>query len=871
MQYRVVNQAYATRKRQMTVTAPSKSCITEANIKSTMENLNPVNGEDVVRRICSNTLNANTYYEKVLDIMPVMESTMSSSDYDQLRKNVVNTLCMKIKPEYISKFDEAVRESKIDDTTKALIHEKVNEIKVYDRVLKNNERLSCRFNIEKVINSYGNSQTEIENCTTELCEMIDTYPLSMDAKLNIALENISYSMIIAGKANIDQDNINLSKYILEYYLGTNSVITDSTMDKVKSIVENNIFIDTNTRDIYTSILEKHSSLYKDQIEYLASSCDDPDNGKFIRNVLKIKNEKQASTYIDIALNRIAVYKMSKKDRKKIMQSISAIPLLGVVSGEFVQYELSMKKKYKKAKDAIDDAEFNKLMDDIFNDEIDNVEESIWESPFTEEFNMQLAAQTLNESVKNTYDLFGDNYLESVEAFLESETFADSDDIKDLINKFNADQDKSVGRFRNMISKIYKKSPKAIIDGLPNIFSLIRVVFILGTAAINPIVGIIVAFIDHLISMDINKKQAEQIIRAIDKEKSLVQKKIDKGGNNVDELKKYMNCLNTCLRKVEAFRDNITDDDIEGHTRASDDGFDDDLDFDLEECRDFFVYADSIDTILEAKTNGSEDKILSVIDSLLEEENIADTMMVFKRCPNLISFETIQEAYDNKYQGKELYSVVCESRKFYNSEYNTPVYEENNVLDDLLFERCVAEEVLPVITEGVNLSTLKLAMQNVKKKFKDMSTKEKQVCQTVDVHMDNFVKSMEKAMTSDRREAIIKGSMIPSFSKCMKSAMVVGGAAVVNPVVGMITALGMYGCSKKLNKRERQLIFDEIETELKVVDKQIQLAENDGDMNQYRFLLQYQKKLERERQRIKYGLKVNGRDIPSSSAGRKESY
>ena len=102
-------------------------------------------------------------------------------------------------------------------------------------------------------------------------------------------------------------------------------------------------------------------------------------------------------------------------------------------------------------------------------------------------------------------------------------------------------------------------------------------------------------------------------------------------------------------------------------------------------------------------------------------------------------------------------------------------------------------------------------------------------------------------------------------------MVVGGTAVVNPVLGMITALGMIGCSKKLNNRERQLIYDEIETELKVVDKQIQIAENDGDMNQYRFLLQYQKKLERERQRIKYGLKVSGRDVPTSSAGRRDTY
>ena len=57
-------------------------------------------------------------------------------------------------------------------------------------------------------------------------------------------------------------------------------------------------------------------------------------------------------------------------------------------------------------------------------------------------------------------------------------------------------------------------------------------------------------------------------------------------------------------------------------------------------------------------------------------------------------------------------------------------------------------------------------------------------------------------------------------------------------------------------------MDEIDTELKVVEKQIEIAQNDGDMNQYRFLLNYQKKLTREYQRIRYGLKVSGRYIPS---------
>ena len=81
---------------------------------------------------------------------------------------------------------------------------------------------------------------------------------------------------------------------------------------------------------------------------------------------------------------------------------------------------------------------------------------------------------------------------------------------------------------------------------------------------------------------------------------------------------------------------------------------------------------------------------------------------------------------------------------------------------------------------------------------------------------------------------------------------------------LITAVGGLAVSSALNTKEKKLLYDEINTELKVVEKQIEIAQNDGDMNQYRFLLNYQKKLTREAQRIKYGLKVRGRDIPAAT-------
>ena len=55
----------------------------------------------------------------------------------------------------------------------------------------------------------------------------------------------------------------------------------------------------------------------------------------------------------------------------------------------------------------------------------------------------------------------------------------------------------------------------------------------------------------------------------------------------------------------------------------------------------------------------------------------------------------------------------------------------------------------------------------------------------------------------------------------------------------------------------------------ICSNDISIAENDNDMKRYRFLLNYQKKLQRERQRIRYNMKVQGRPIPSANPVHKE--
>lgn len=159
------------------------------------------------------------------------------------------------------------------------------------------------------------------------------------------------------------------------------------------------------------------------------------------------------------------------------------------------------------------------------------------------------------------------------------------------------------------------------------------------------------------------------------------------------------------------------------------------------------------------------------------------------------------------------------------------------------------------------TNLALATEVMKKKVQSLGTKEKAISQTIDASMSTFKRGIEKSIVSDRREAIIKGSIIPSFSKMIKTAIVGGVGFAINPAIAAIGAIGSLAVSKALTDKERQLLLDEIEIELKVVEKELDIAEKEDNTKRYRDLLQYQRKLQRESQRIKYRAKVySNKDI-----------
>lgn len=196
-----------------------------------------------------------------------------------------------------------------------------------------------------------------------------------------------------------------------------------------------------------------------------------------------------------------------------------------------------------------------------------------------------------------------------------------------------------------------------------------------------------------------------------------------------------------------------------------------------------------------------------------------------------------------------------------------LYKESIEFDpatELLMEAQSISGLYSIINEGINTANIKTACLNMKKKAINLSSKEKELSRKLDTSAEVFSRNVKQAMISDRREAIIKGSLLPSFSKTIKTALVAGGTFLVAPTLAVIGTIGALAMSRKLTKQERKAILDEIDVELKVVEKEIQKAESDGNMKQYRHFLTYQRKLEREKMRIVYSLGPGGmKQMPNS--------
>ena len=388
--------------------------------------------------------------------------------------------------------------------------------------------------------------------------------------------------------------------------------------------------------------------------------------------------------------------------------------------------------------------------------------------------------------------------------------------------------KPEGKLRKMIRRLYSNNVTNITKGTPKFLSFIRGFFILGIAAIpavGPIMSIGTLIADRAISMKIKKQDAIKMIDCFNNEIKNTKNKI--ASSSDEETKKkleaYIKSLNNAKEKLNEYLGDVSTEkeQEDRYNKEIEDGV-----YDSDSSSDDFNFDFNFDESL----NKIYNNLIYISDNSAIPNNISDAIYEFNDIDlDSVKLYTLNECISYT-------DAVCDYYKAA-SDYNISKYSQP--LNEVSF-----------------LNNLKLAGQKLKNTLTKLNDKQKQVSKNVDNSMNNLTKSFEKSLTNDNREAIIKGSILPSASKIIKLGILNAGlVAIGQPVLAVISTLGYFGISAKYKAKERQMIIDDIEIELEMCKKYIDIAESKNDMKALKQLLTIQRNLQRQLQRIKYKMKV----------------
>lgn len=466
---------------------------------------------------------------------------------------------------------------------------------------------------------------------------------------------------------------------------------------------------------------------------------------------------------------------------------------------------------------------------------------------------------------------------------------ESTEFKDIFDKFKKEElvkdGKPEGKLRQLITKLYSRDVDSIVEDTPSLLSWIRTFFIVGSCAI-PIIGpvlMVIGYIaDRFISLHMNVEETQKMIACFNNEIKAANKKLEGKISFEDRnrIEQYIKSLETAKSKIEDYRTTLGVDKLS--TSDDDDlNFDDDFSFD-----EMAKNAENIITYNSAAP--INESLMFNLPSKLNNTDMIYMANIVCAYPKILHKDSffygleselrlVRNSKDAKLRGMR--SDVNRSIRINSINEAIEILKRNISLDqeadssiyeaaidlDIMDEVCNAIAIIQTtpntsnenILEASFSNSLKMASLKLKDAMKKVSGKEKNISKSVDLVMNNLSKSVERSLTSDNREAIIKGSILPSASKIIKLGLANAGLLILHqPVVAVIVTLGYLASSAKFKAKERQMLIDEIEIELKMCEKYIDIAEQKNDMKALKQLLTDKRELERQLQRVKYKMRVD---------------
>lgn len=791
---------------------------------------------------CNNVVYLNDI-SNINNVCDVLNDIMESLEPHRYERSIVesfinNSIIPKLKDfnSFYSRLDKSV----FGECTNS-INDTISIYTECDRILNNNKKLCKRFNINKFLRENITNKTvkDPKDIVFSLCEMIDTYNISPKKKYHIALENIQYSLY-----NSPVNTKNVVKYITDYFLLRESIIPDDIMMDYIMVVNNNEFIEPSELSKLKFVKNDERKMYLEKIKYIRNNkIDNNKTGILLDYLESINTEEQALFYIKNVYNTIITDStMTDNDKDILKKSIYMIPLISGIDKLFLDYEI------------------NKL----------------------------------DGTLLSTRDL-----IETVDFINESVPYNDDINIvcsnfNDIIEEFKRDQDKSPKKFIKLLSNVNPDDSfmvDIIIKNIPELLYIIRYTYVMSTSvqSIDPILQELLYFIDRIIRNNPEPERYTELLRILNKEKQSI--KIDLDSEIESKTEQYVFILNKCINNIKTYM-NCTED-IPYNESCLNEFESDELSFE-----EGVLLIETLSCGMNNINNLNKEELLSSISDNIrlfttDTDNLrglSNVLMV----SNTIDKSRYEDILIQRKEYPDCDTIersIIANEMYYINNYKKPDFdivtesllsiEATNILIESFFEN--GEEIVEEAfgknkninnnkknnmkkKNVININTIKLAFKAFEAKLKKFGTKVQTLWKNIDIRSSAIMASIQKSLKSDRREAIIKGRIIPSMSQCIKYVIAIAGTSAVGslfgaPYLGVITAVGIFASNKLLNDRERILIYEEIDTELKVLEKEIELALQDGNTEKYRFLLTYQKKLQREKLRIKYGKVPIGRKIP----------
>ena len=456
-----------------------------------------------------------------------------------------------------------------------------------------------------------------------------------------------------------------------------------------------------------------------------------------------------------------------------------------------------------------------------------------------------------------------------------------DFIKDFRQRCADSADQQVSNFityKALVDQILVHQKSQLVFYIDSMITLLRVVFLSNDEIdIKDITKILDNITDSVLELPLSETQSRNILNLYDSELDAVKKLAEE--NNVARLITYSDDLEVDRNKVNNFiTDNYSteEENVEEDSSNSEDG--------LTEAAEIILIADLMTSLCEDGTiepdismiiNGNVTKFTNDTIDALTDFSVTVPSMLDKQSlkETFIDYRSDLRAQKNK-TIEDYIRIDCLTNNISRLNESTTIFTTTgdakgciaylmcmNELKNLYID----EDSNKYFTEAMSFTNnLKLAANNLKRAAINLASKEKSASDAIDTAVNSIARNMEKEMSAQDRERVVRGSILPSTSKCIKLALTFAVAWAVQPAIAVIGALGMFFSRKNSQAKERQLALDEIEIELKMCERYLRMYEEQQDMQKIRQCEIIQRNLERQRQRIKYKMAVDFKHADVSS-------